>query len=322
MADVRTTGKIDQGTGYGRPPQHYDEELAKVGPGTPCGELMRRYWHPIALSEQATARPKQIKLLGEDLILFRDRKGRPGLLYPRCMHRGTTLFYGKVEDEGIRCCYHGWLFGVDGTCLDQPCEPEHGLHRDVARQPWYPVEERYGLVFAYLGPAEKKPILPRYDILEELEPARKSWRGRWAPRPATPACRWRPIAGSISTTTSSTPIMSMSCTRPSRTCSSRINSSSSRIRSISSKAMSASVIRRCATWATAASWTASRPSSCPASCRVPDTRGDLQHRRSSRIGWIVPMDDENFTTFSAGTIAKGERRCSRPWISTARPGRR
>ncbi len=86
------------------------------------------------------------------------------------MHRGTTLFYGKVEDEGIRCCYHGWLFGVDGTCLDQPCEPEHGLHRDVARQPWYPVEERYGLVFAYMGPPERKPILPRYDILENLAP--------------------------------------------------------------------------------------------------------------------------------------------------------
>ncbi len=109
-----------------------------------------------------------MRLLGEDLILFRDRKGRPGLLYPRCMHRGTTLFYGKVEDEGIRCCYHGWLFGVDGTCLDQPCEPEHGLHRDVARQPWYPVEERYGLVFAYMGPPERKPILPRYDILENV----------------------------------------------------------------------------------------------------------------------------------------------------------
>ena len=75
-------------------------------------------------------------------ILFRDRKGRPGLLYPRCMHRGTTLYYGKVEDEGIRCCYHGWLFAVDGTCLDQPCEPKGGLRRDRARQPWYPLEER------------------------------------------------------------------------------------------------------------------------------------------------------------------------------------
>ncbi|MGH6981696.1 MAG: Rieske 2Fe-2S domain-containing protein [Stellaceae bacterium] len=162
-------GRLD-GTAYGRRNATHDASLTEVRAGTPCGEWLRRFWHPVALSSDATTRPKQVRLLGEDLILFRDRKGRPGLLYPRCMHRGTTLFYGKVEDEGIRCCYHGWLFGVDGTCLDQPCEPEHGLHRDVARQPWYPVEERYGLVFAYMGPPEKKPVLPRYDNLENLAP--------------------------------------------------------------------------------------------------------------------------------------------------------
>src|SRR6185437_8845410 len=119
-----------EGTAYGRQSATHDAMLTEVRAGTPCGEWLRRFWHPVALSSD-----------------------------------GTTLFYGKVEDEGIRCCYHGWLFGVDGTCLDQPCEPDHGQHRDVARQPWYPVEERYGLVFAYLGPAEKKPVLPRYDIL-------------------------------------------------------------------------------------------------------------------------------------------------------------
>jgi phenylpropionate dioxygenase-like ring-hydroxylating dioxygenase large terminal subunit len=164
------TRPIDSGTAYGRKQAQSNKLLTEVGPGKPMGEVFRRYWQPVATSEQATTRPKKVKVLGEDLILFRDRKGRPGLLYPRCMHRGTTLFYGKVEDEGIRCCYHGWLFGVDGTCLDQPCEPEHGLHRDIARQPWYPVEERYGLVFAYMGPPEKKPVLPRYDILENLTP--------------------------------------------------------------------------------------------------------------------------------------------------------
>jgi phenylpropionate dioxygenase-like ring-hydroxylating dioxygenase large terminal subunit len=164
------TRPIDSGTAYGRKQPQSNKLLTEVGPGKPMGEVFRRYWQPVATSEQATTRPKKVKVLGEDLILFRDRKGRPGLLYPRCMHRGTTLFYGKVEDEGIRCCYHGWLFGVDGTCLDQPCEPEHGLHRDIARQPWYPVEERYGLVFAYMGPPEKKPVLPRYDILENLTP--------------------------------------------------------------------------------------------------------------------------------------------------------
>jgi phenylpropionate dioxygenase-like ring-hydroxylating dioxygenase large terminal subunit len=127
---------------------------------------MRRYWQPVAVSADVADRPQYVRILGEDLILFRDKKGRPGLLYPRCMHRGTTLFYGKVSDEGIACCYHGWLFDVEGRCLRQPCEPDGGKNLDVARQPWYPLEERYGVVFAYMGPPEKKPVLPRYDILE------------------------------------------------------------------------------------------------------------------------------------------------------------
>lgn len=160
---------VDDGSAYGRPAAQPDGLLTGVGPGTPCGEYLRRYWQPVGLSADVGPRPVKVRILGEDLVLFRDRKGRAGLLYPRCMHRGTTLYYGKVEDEGIRCCYHGWLFSVEGHCLDQPCEPGGGLHREVARQPWYPVEERYGLVFAYLGPPAKKPALPRYDILESLD---------------------------------------------------------------------------------------------------------------------------------------------------------
>ncbi len=158
-----------QGTGYGRGPQRPNEDLTKVGPGTPGGEYLRRYWHPVAVSSKVTIRPRKVKILGEDLIIFRDGKGRPGLLYPRCMHRGTSLFYGHIEEKGIRCCYHGWLFDVEGNCLEQPCEPEGGLRRDTVRQPWYPLRERYGLVFAYLGPPAKMPVLPRYDILENLE---------------------------------------------------------------------------------------------------------------------------------------------------------
>ena len=165
------------GTGgaYGRPPQHHDAELTEVGPGTPCGEFMRRYWHPIQVSERVGERPQNIRILGEDLILFRDKQGRPGLLYPRCAHRGTTLYYGKVEERGIRCCYHGWLFDVEGRCLEQPCEPEGGKHRDRVRQPWYPVQERYGLVWAYMGPPEKKPELTRWDVLETLQPGERIW---------------------------------------------------------------------------------------------------------------------------------------------------
>ncbi len=86
-----TKGTIDTGTAYGRKPAQSNKLLTEVGPGKPMGELFRRYWQPVATSEQATTRPKKIRVLGEDLILFRDRKGRPGLLYPRCMHRGTTL---------------------------------------------------------------------------------------------------------------------------------------------------------------------------------------------------------------------------------------
>jgi nitrite reductase/ring-hydroxylating ferredoxin subunit len=161
---------IDTDTAYGRQLGHHDAALTEVAPGTPMGELLRRYWHPVALATDATNVPREIRVLGEDLILFRDGGGRPGLVHARCAHRGTTLYYGKVEERGIRCCYHGWLFDVEGRCLDQPCEPGGGLHKDKVRQPWYPVEERYGLVFAYMGPPEKQPPLPRYETLEVLRP--------------------------------------------------------------------------------------------------------------------------------------------------------
>ena len=133
------------------------------------GELLRRYWHPVGLATDATDIPRKVRVLGEDLVLFRDRHGRLGLLHARCCHRGTTLYYGKVEEDGIRCCYHGWKFDTEGHCLEQPCEPDGGLFKDKVRQPWYPVEERYGLIFAYMGPADKKPVLPRYDCLETMD---------------------------------------------------------------------------------------------------------------------------------------------------------
>jgi len=161
---------MDSGTAYGRPAPTFREELVRVGQGTPMGELLRRYWHPVGLCADASDTPRKLRVLGEDLILFRDGAGRAGLVYPRCAHRGTSLYYGKVEDRGIRCCYHGWLYDVHGHCLEQPCEEGGGPRRDKVRQPWYPVEERYGLVFAYMGPPQKKPVLPRYECLESLEP--------------------------------------------------------------------------------------------------------------------------------------------------------
>lgn len=153
---------------YGSGSGSYRAELTEVRRGTPMGELLRRYWHPVGLAADAGRRPKQIRALGEDLILFRDHSGRPGLLHPRCIHRGCSLFYGRTEERGIRCCYHGWLFDVEGQCLEQPCEPGGGRGLGRFRQPGYPLRERYGLIFAYLGPPDREPVLPRFDILESL----------------------------------------------------------------------------------------------------------------------------------------------------------
>ena len=133
------------------------------------GELLRRYWHPIGLTTHATQTPRKVRALGEDLVLFRDLHGRPGLVHAGCCHRGTTLYYGKVDEDGIRCCYHGWAFDVEGRCTSQPCEPEDGRSMNKVRQPWYPVKEQYGLIFTYMGPPDRMPILPKYDCLEIMD---------------------------------------------------------------------------------------------------------------------------------------------------------
>jgi phenylpropionate dioxygenase-like ring-hydroxylating dioxygenase large terminal subunit len=172
-AAATETAHAGVGSAYGRRPQRHNARLTEVGPRTPCGEYLRRYWHPVAVSAELGLRPKKIKVLGEELIVFRDGEQHPGLLHPRCAHRGSNLYYGRIEERGIRCCYHGWLFDTQGRCLDQPCEPQGGARRGQIRQPWYPVQERYGLVFAYLGPPEKMPLLPRFPHLESLRPGER-----------------------------------------------------------------------------------------------------------------------------------------------------
>ncbi len=153
---------------YDRPKAQHDAILTDVARGSATGEMLRRYWHPIELSAALETVPLKVRVLSEDLILFRTQTGIPGLLHPRCCHRGTSLYYGRTEDSGIRCCYHGWLFDPEGRCLEQPCEPEPNDVNPYYRQPWYPVEERYGLIFAYLGPPDKRPLLPKFDVLEDL----------------------------------------------------------------------------------------------------------------------------------------------------------
>lgn len=144
--------------------QEQNETLTRVGPGTPMGKLLRRYWHPIAASsELEKPGTKKVKLLGEDLVLYRDRSGQLGLLQERCPHRGVSLDYGIPTEDGLRCYYHGWCFNKHGQCTDQPNEPENSTFKNRIKIKAYPVEELGGLIFAYLGP-EPAPLLPRYDL--------------------------------------------------------------------------------------------------------------------------------------------------------------
>ena len=156
-------------SGYGRPTPPENAELTHVGPGTTAGELFRRYWQPVGLAPVPGEPPRPVRALGEDLVMFRDGHGRVGLLDAHCCHRGTSLEYGRVEREGVRCCYHGWLFDVEGRCLEQPCEPAESSYKDRVFQPGYPCREYGGLVFAYMGPPDRMPLLPHYDLIEEGE---------------------------------------------------------------------------------------------------------------------------------------------------------
>jgi len=140
-----------------------DADLTHTGPGTPMGEYLRLFWQPVCLSEELTELPKAITIMGEKLVAFRDRGGRVGVLQRHCPHRGASLEFGIVQKSGIRCSYHGWLFDVDGRVLETPCEPPGSPRKDTVVQGAYPAFERDGLVFAYMGPPEKKPDFPEYD---------------------------------------------------------------------------------------------------------------------------------------------------------------
>lgn len=156
-----------------------NELLTRVGPGTPMGALFRRHWLPFMLGGELApdAPPKRVRLLGEALVAFRDSRGRPGLLGEHCPHRRASLYYGRNEAEGLRCVYHGWKFDVAGRCLDMPSEPAGSGFRDKVRAEAYPVLERAGLLWAYLGPAEKRAELPEFEWLGL--PAAQRYASRW-----------------------------------------------------------------------------------------------------------------------------------------------
>jgi len=140
-----------------------DLYLCQVGRGTPGGEYLRRFWHPVAYESELGRVPLRVRALGEDLVVFKDKSGRVGVLFLACCHRNTSLEYGIIEERGLRCCYHGRLFDVDGTILDMPGDPAADRLKASVSQGAYPVHVFGGIVFVYMGPPESKPVFPMYD---------------------------------------------------------------------------------------------------------------------------------------------------------------
>jgi 5,5'-dehydrodivanillate O-demethylase oxygenase subunit len=144
--------------------QEENDFLTRIGPGQPAGALLRRYWLPVATHDELSeAQPTRfVWVLGEDLVLFRDKQGRVGLLADHCAHRGASLCYGRVEERGISCAYHGWLYDTGGNVLETPPERNDAIMKHV-RQTAYPVQKFVGLYWAYFGP-EPAPVIPPYDV--------------------------------------------------------------------------------------------------------------------------------------------------------------
>jgi phenylpropionate dioxygenase-like ring-hydroxylating dioxygenase large terminal subunit len=156
-------------------------DIPHVGPGTPGGEWFRRYWIVVGTAQELYDIPQAVKVLGEELVLFRDQTGKVGLLGESCPHRGASLEYGDIEDGGLRCPYHGWLFDVGGQCLEMPAEPKDSKFCRKVKHLSYPVKELGGLLFAYMGPdKDNPPPLPKYAPLVErtgqwqVEPLRRA----------------------------------------------------------------------------------------------------------------------------------------------------
>jgi phenylpropionate dioxygenase-like ring-hydroxylating dioxygenase large terminal subunit len=164
--------------------QELNDTITRVGPGTPAGGVLRRYWQPAALSDELTGkRPvAPVRLLGEDLVLFRDEEGKLGLIGRRCPHRGVDLCYGRLEDNGLRCPFHGWHFNRDGQCVEQPGEPEGSRMHEKIKTAAYPVIEKNGIIFAYMGPGEP-PAFPDFDCFRAPDTHVFAFKGLWE-------CNW------------------------------------------------------------------------------------------------------------------------------------
>ncbi len=147
-------------------PQEHNELLTRTAAATPMGKLIRRYWIPALLSDEIPepdCPPVRVHILSERLVAFRDSQGRVGLLEEHCSHRGTSLFFGRNEECGLRCIYHGWKYDMEGNVLDTPAEPAGSDFKSKLKHVAYPTMEAAGIVFAYLGPRDKMPLFPNYE---------------------------------------------------------------------------------------------------------------------------------------------------------------
>jgi len=164
--------------------EQQNELMTRVCPGTPAGQLLRRYWQPVALAEELSGpRPlKPVKLMGQHFVLFRDESGQLGLLDRDCPHRGADLAFGRLEDGGVRCPFHGWLFDAKGTCLETPAEPAGSKLCTRVKQAAYPVFEKSGVVFAYLGEGDP-PAFPEFDCFVAPDSHTFAFKGLWE-------CNW------------------------------------------------------------------------------------------------------------------------------------
>jgi 5,5'-dehydrodivanillate O-demethylase len=170
-----------------------NETLTQVGRGTPGGEFLRRYWLPVACAGELTEEKpiRAFRLMGENLVVYRDKSARYGVVAEQCSHRKASLAFGRVDEEGIRCPYHGWKYDGTGKCLEQPAEPESGGFKDKIKHTAYPCERLGGLLWAYLGP-EPRPLLPRWDVL--------TWEHgkRWIEKHEVYNCNWlQPMENSV-----------------------------------------------------------------------------------------------------------------------------
>ena len=169
-----------------------DDEITRVGPSTPAGEYLRRYWHPVFLSKDLGEQPVAIKILDEELVIFRDKSGNLGLVHKHCPHRQASLEFGMCTDNGIQCCYHGWHFAADGSILDVPGQPQKAANmiKDRVRLGAYPTHEYKGLIFTYMGPIESIPEFPVYDSFdfEDME---------MVPYKAPFGCNWLQVLDAI-----------------------------------------------------------------------------------------------------------------------------